>query len=77
MNNFSGEERQFKLMSTMFQNMFPSVSVQTVSEEEPLPCLSGSRLTVCVCVCVCVFVGEACQHQKMRVVQLQPVNELY
>ena len=30
MNNFSGEGLHFKLMSTMFQNMFPSVNVNKV-----------------------------------------------
>ncbi len=30
MNNFSGEGMQLKLMSTMFQNMFPSINVAKV-----------------------------------------------
>jgi ribosome biogenesis protein SSF1/2 len=31
LNNFNQEGKQFKLMTTMFQNMFPSINVQTVS----------------------------------------------
>ena len=30
MNNFSGEGMHMKLMSTMFQNMFPSINVHKV-----------------------------------------------
>ena len=30
MNNFSGEGMHLKLMTTMFQNMFPSINVQQV-----------------------------------------------
>lgn len=30
MNNFSGQELHLKLMTTMFQNMFPSISVNQV-----------------------------------------------
>ena len=30
MNNFSGEGKHIKLMSTMFQNMFPSINVHKV-----------------------------------------------
>lgn len=32
MNNFSGEGMQFKLMATMFQNMFPSINVNKVGD---------------------------------------------
>jgi ribosome biogenesis protein SSF1/2 len=31
LNNFNQDGKQFKLMTTMFQNMFPSINVQTVS----------------------------------------------
>ncbi|XP_061196910.1 suppressor of SWI4 1 homolog isoform X1 [Saccostrea echinata] len=31
MNNFSGEEMHLKLMSTMFQNMFPSININKVN----------------------------------------------
>lgn len=31
LNNFSGEGMHFKLMATMFQNMFPSINVNKVS----------------------------------------------
>lgn len=30
MNNFTGEEMHLKLMSTMFQNMFPSININKV-----------------------------------------------
>ncbi|GAB5587144.1 rRNA-binding ribosome biosynthesis protein [Umbelopsis nana] len=30
LNNFNQEGKQFKLMTTMFQNMFPSINVQTM-----------------------------------------------
>lgn len=33
LNNFNQEGKQFKLMTTMFQNMFPSINVQTVSND--------------------------------------------
>lgn len=32
LNNFSGEGMHFKLMATMFQNMFPSINVNKVSD---------------------------------------------
>lgn len=31
LNNFSGEDRHVKLMASLFQNLFPSIKVQTVS----------------------------------------------
>lgn len=37
MNNFSGEENHTKLMSTMFQNMFPSINVHKVSVTHYFP----------------------------------------
>jgi ribosome biogenesis protein SSF1/2 len=30
MNGFTGQERQIQLMSSMFQNMFPSINVTKV-----------------------------------------------
>ncbi len=36
MNNFSGEGMQLKLMSTMFQNMFPSINVTKVGFLSPV-----------------------------------------
>jgi ribosome biogenesis protein SSF1/2 len=44
LNNFNQEGKQFKLMTTMFQNMFPSINVQTVS----IGC--SSIKTSCACV---------------------------
>lgn len=38
MNNFSGDGMHFKLMASMFQNMFPSINVNKVSLKEIKRC---------------------------------------
>lgn len=39
MNGFSGDGMHLKLMTTMFQNLFPSINVNTVSTQHHRPIL--------------------------------------
>ena len=48
LNNFGGEDQHLKLMTTMFQNLFPPIKVQTVSL---FPCVVCQHVLTGSCRC--------------------------
>ena len=83
MNGFSGDGMHLKLMTTMFQNLFPSINVNTVRTEVPsvLGTVPGplTRIGRAV-ICISKSAIEILEHGKvkhqtvLRLTTLLPIN---